>query len=257
VSEKGYFVVHRKFLSGSLWLSEPFTRGQAWIDLIGLANHDEETAWVHGVAVKVKRGQLARAQDTLAERWRWSRGKVRRFLNNLEETEQQIKQQKGGAITIITITNYAKYQLGGRQSERDSDNERTSNGHQADVNKNRREVREPKKKDGDLFSGAEEYSDPRFVEWYELYPNKTSKIAAWRAWIKKKGGMTEQDRDLAYGRLVAWIKRREKKKAADGWVPAVPNPATWLNERRWEQEFHIEDDISTPRTGRPVVETRD
>ena len=90
---EGWFPVQRELLSSDFWLSEKFTCAQAWIDLIGLANHKDGMIRPRGVRVPVKRGQVGWSQVKLAERWKWSRKRVRRFLNELEST-QQIAQQK-------------------------------------------------------------------------------------------------------------------------------------------------------------------
>ena len=111
---QGYFAVHRKLLTSDMWLSEPFTRGQAWVDLIGLANHTDGFIRVRGTRVNIKRGQLAWSIISLSARWKWSRGKVRRFLRELESNSvQQIVQQKSNLTTLITIVNYNQYQSGG------------------------------------------------------------------------------------------------------------------------------------------------
>jgi hypothetical protein len=108
----GYFTIYRKLGESELWLSEKFTRGQAWVDLIMLASHKENTFQIRGIKVKVNRGQLAWSEVSLAKRWRWSRGRVRRFLNGLEN-EQRIVQQKNKVTSLITLINYDRYQLGG------------------------------------------------------------------------------------------------------------------------------------------------
>lgn len=69
---EGWVSIYRKFLSSQMWLSEPFTRGQAWIDLIGLANHEEGFIRVRGIKVTLKRGQVGWSEVKLAERWKWS-----------------------------------------------------------------------------------------------------------------------------------------------------------------------------------------
>ena len=107
-----YFMVNRALLSSVRWLAEPFTRGQAWLDLFGLANHTKGSFWVRGMKIEVERGQLAYSELTLARRWKWSRGKVRRFLNELE-TVQDIVQQKTNLTSLITITKYDKWQGNG------------------------------------------------------------------------------------------------------------------------------------------------
>lgn len=92
-----------------MWFAEPFTKGQAWIDLFANANHEAGSFWVRGNEVKIERGQIGWSELTMCKRWCWSKNKVRRFLNWLE-TEQQIKQQKSFITSIITIVNYDIYQ---------------------------------------------------------------------------------------------------------------------------------------------------
>jgi len=92
-----------------LWKSEPFTRGQAWVDLLLLANHKEGFIRARGIRIDILRGQVGTSQVELAKRWKWSRGKVKRFLNELE-VDQQIEQQKDNVSSLITITNYNQYQ---------------------------------------------------------------------------------------------------------------------------------------------------
>lgn len=108
-SEPNYFKVNRSLLQSSRWLSEPFTRGQAWIDLFGLAQHTDNFFRVRGIKVDVKRGQLAYSQLTLAKRWRWSTKKTRRYLNELEN-EGDIAQQKNNLTTLILILKYDFWQ---------------------------------------------------------------------------------------------------------------------------------------------------
>lgn len=126
---KGYLYLWRKLGDSALWLSEPFTRGQALADLLMLASHKDNYFRVRGVRVDVKRGQLAWSQLRLAERWKWSRGKVRRFLKELEsKKESKIVQQNNKVTTLITIINYDYHQNGGTTDGHQTDIKRTSNG---------------------------------------------------------------------------------------------------------------------------------
>ncbi len=92
-----------------MWLAEPFSKGQAWVDLLLMANHTETYFYKRGNKVIVERGEIGRSIIELAERWKWSRGKVKRFLNDLEN-EMQIIQQNNAVTTKITIVNYDAYQ---------------------------------------------------------------------------------------------------------------------------------------------------
>ena len=105
----GYFKVFRSLINSEFWLQEPFTRGQAWVDLIGMARHKDGYKRKRGIRVESPRGTVVVSEPELAGRWQWSRGKIRRFLRELE-MEQQIVQQKCNVSTLITIINYEKFQ---------------------------------------------------------------------------------------------------------------------------------------------------
>jgi len=105
----GWILLYRKLSDNKLWTCEPFSRGQAWVDMLLLASHSEQFFYVRGNKVNIKPGQLAWGEVKLSERWRWSRTKLRKFLNDLEK-EQQIIQHKSTIIQVITIVNYENYQ---------------------------------------------------------------------------------------------------------------------------------------------------
>ena len=110
----GYMLLYRKIQNDPIWLSERFTKAQAWIDLLFLANYEDGFIVVgNGETIPVKRGQCAWSQSRLAKRWKWTRGKVEQYFKHLIEqgTIQRINQGKiGRKTTIISILNYEKYQ---------------------------------------------------------------------------------------------------------------------------------------------------
>ena len=112
---EGWVKIHRKLCENELWLLEPFTKGQAWVDLFLNANHKENIINIRGNILTIERGQLGWSELTMCRRWRWSKNKTRRFLKWLE-TKQQIEQQKSSLTTIITILNYDSYQLEEQQT---------------------------------------------------------------------------------------------------------------------------------------------
>lgn len=88
---KGWASIHRKFVDSDFWLSEPFTKPQAWVDLFTHANHKKGFISIRGNNIVVERGQLAWSEITMTKRWKWSRNKVRRFLSYLEQEGQIIR----------------------------------------------------------------------------------------------------------------------------------------------------------------------
>lgn len=90
-------------------MKEPFTKWQAWCDLILSAYFAPSEFFVRGIKVKAKRGCVYNGAIGLAEKWKWSRGKAERFLKYLVE-DKRISLQKSNVITCITILNYEKFQ---------------------------------------------------------------------------------------------------------------------------------------------------
>ena len=142
-----------------MYFSEPFTRMQAWIDLLLVANYRDSVIYVRGNKVDVKRGQIAKSQDFFATRWKWSRGKVIRFLDELQKCGQ-IVQQKSNVITLISVVNYEYYQQDGTTDEPQTDsrqyNKRTTDEPQI-VQPNERRIKKNKEdnKETSLTRGKE------------------------------------------------------------------------------------------------------
>lgn len=105
----GYFKVDRQIFNHWLWEDKPFSKGQAWIDLIGLANYEDcKTAYKNKV-VKCERGTTYRSLTFLANRWGWSRKKVKAFIDLLE-SDGMVTTKVTTHRTTITLINYGKYQ---------------------------------------------------------------------------------------------------------------------------------------------------
>ena len=122
----GWISIHRKLLESDLWLSEKFTKGQAWIDLILLANHEIHTLNVRGNDVVIERGQVGWSEDSLALRWSWSRMKVRRYKLWLKRYNR-ITYTTNTILGVITISNYNQYQQTIQQTIQQKDNRRDTN----------------------------------------------------------------------------------------------------------------------------------
>ena len=105
----GYIKLYRQLIDNELWSEKPFSRAQAWIDLILKANFKTKRLVIKGKTITIRRGQLLRAEETLASDWGWSRGKVRRFLDFLVK-EGNISKNGTASGTLITIENYETFQ---------------------------------------------------------------------------------------------------------------------------------------------------
>ena len=163
-----FIKIDREIFSHWIWNEKPFSRAQAWIDLIGLANHETKDFMQKGVLIHGKRGNVYRSKLWLAERWGWSRGKVDRFLSVLEK-ENMIQESRVriGTVngTVITIVNYGKFQdvraVKKTVNGQSTSSERAVNGHIQEPIKN---LQEHKKNNMPTAEHSEADSDD---EWYK------------------------------------------------------------------------------------------
>jgi hypothetical protein len=80
-----------------------------WVDIIYLANYENNRFFINGTFIECNRGELAWSMVSLAERWKVDRQRVRTFLNILKK-DFMITLKTNQRTTIITICNYNKYQ---------------------------------------------------------------------------------------------------------------------------------------------------
>lgn len=106
----GWIKLHRQITEHWLWEEKPFSKGQAWIDLLLQANHKENKVPFGNQLISIERGEFLTSESKLAERWGWSRKRVRNFLEMLSQDGmiENIKMPNKG--TRIKIVNYEVYQ---------------------------------------------------------------------------------------------------------------------------------------------------
>ena len=105
----GWQKIYRDIQEHWLWEDKPFSRGQAWIDLILLVNHEDNKALIDGELVEVKRGSKITSLRKLAEQWGWSTTKVKKFLEQLKK-DNMIAFESDNKKKLVTIENYDVYQ---------------------------------------------------------------------------------------------------------------------------------------------------
>lgn len=221
----GYIKLYRGITENSLWNKEPYSAGQAWIDLLLAANFKDAVIYIRKAKIRLERGQLAWSQLTMAKRWKWSRNRVARFLKDLEE-EGMIEQQSGHLTTITTICNYSKYQAYDTTGEATND---TADGATGDTTGDTTGGAQYKK----VNKGKKEKNNysVEFEQFWSAYPRKEKKSEALKSFQK-----ISPDQELL-ARIIADVQARSRTHE---WVKDngqwVPHPTTYLNQRRWEDE---------------------
>lgn len=106
---QGWILLHRQIQDCWIWQDRPYSKGQAWVDLLLLANHRDVKIPIDGKPVEITRGQFHTSEVKLANRWGWDRRKVKRFLEVLESDRMLVKECSRNGTTI-TLVNYDNFQ---------------------------------------------------------------------------------------------------------------------------------------------------
>lgn len=106
----GWIAIDRCLLDSAIWnTGEPFTKGQAWVDLLLLANYEDTEQYVGYELVKVPRGTYMTTIRDLSTRWNWSRSKVANFLHFLE-MQKMVNIKSDTKKTLVTVIKYRDFQ---------------------------------------------------------------------------------------------------------------------------------------------------
>ena len=152
---QGYVKIHRTILNHWIWQIKPFSKGQAWIDLLLMANHDDNDIAIGNEILNVQRGAFVTSELKLMDRWGWSKSKVRAFLKLLEK-EKMIIKSSDSKRTGITLCNYSVWQDLQTAKKPVTDRTKTASRLQKDTNKNvKNEKNEKNEKKEDKNSYAE------------------------------------------------------------------------------------------------------
>jgi len=129
--EQGYISIHRKIAENPIWKKKPFSYGQAWIDLILVANHKDNKIIFNGEIITVARGSFITSQEKLKKKWGWKRNYFDNFISILKSNEMILAQNRANQGTYVTICNYESYQNAQQtkgQTEGHTVNKRSTNG---------------------------------------------------------------------------------------------------------------------------------
>ena len=110
MKDKAFFKISRKIVNSAIWDDgTPYDRAHAWLDLLMYVNYLDGEKLVGEKIRKVKRGSTFASDQFFANRWHWSRARVRRFFDMLKAANM-ISVRRSPYGTWINVVNYAKYQ---------------------------------------------------------------------------------------------------------------------------------------------------
>lgn len=111
MTETGHIRLSRQFAKHAFWQEERvYSRAEAWLDLIVEAAFAPRKKLVSGAMVEIPRGGIVASERFLSDRWKWSRTKVRAFLDLLRaEKMVSTTTEKTTCCTIIYLRNYERF----------------------------------------------------------------------------------------------------------------------------------------------------
>lgn len=111
-----------------------------------MANHKENKFLLGNELIEIERGSFITSEVKLAERWGWSRTKVRSFLELLEKDNMIIK-ISDNKKTTLTVVNYSDYQDIETAKEQQKNSNETAKEQQKNTNNNDNNVNNVNKED--------------------------------------------------------------------------------------------------------------
>jgi hypothetical protein len=154
------------------------------------------------------------------------------------QNEQQIEQQGTTKFRVISILNWHEYQSGEQQIDQQMNNERTASEQQVNTPEEvipggiTQEGKKGEEKSLKALAEKSAYVAATFDRFWKLYPRKTAKESARKAWAKIK--ITDDMFNMIAAGLAKQAACQDWKKDGGAFIP---HPATWLNGKRWEDEI--------------------
>lgn len=107
MKDNGWIKLHRQIVDNWIW--DDAEKLKAWLDILLMVNHKNKKILVNGQLVTIKRGEKLTSIAKLADRWGWTKRRVMRFLDLLEDDEMCTTNRTTYGTTI-KVVNYAEYQ---------------------------------------------------------------------------------------------------------------------------------------------------
>jgi hypothetical protein len=242
----GVYAVARAFWTDADFPPEPYTQREAWLWLIGMA------AWQPvrlrgntGSPINLERAEFSFAVRFMAEKWRWHRNKVDRFISSLEKRDM-IRDVSRDGSQVYSINSYNDFQVVGlprRDNKRDAkrDSGGTDAGQQRDklgaLENWNIEVSKPAGAGG---VGASKPSAGSYTDEFETFwrsfnvgkrcPNakKPEAEKAWEQTASKRPPLDELLKLVAA--YLSWLDDQSRKQKRE--YPCQ-HPSTWLRGEVW------------------------
>jgi hypothetical protein len=226
---KGYISIHRKIKNHWLW-GDP-VKFQWWLTMLMEVNYQEGKMNLGNELISISRGSSTNSLRTWADLFGCGTKAVSNFFKLLEKDNMITREILGKgkhSTTLINITNYSDYQAGEETltttlTTTQGQHKGNANGIQSNKGNKGNKGNKEKINTKDVFP---------FEDFWNKYPKKVAKKKCKDKYKKLKDDQKEKIKDTLDQFLTY-------KPFADY---THPNPETYLNQERWE------DELGTPQT---------
>ena len=211
----GTFNIARSIWEHPVFRPAKFTDTQAFMWLVSEASWKPRTIRDKTFVIELGRGELTHSLRFMANKWQWKHDAVKRFLLRLEKHDM-IRVSNATGQNVVSICNYDEYQAKPKSTTTVSATP-TATGPRQDRHKEEEDLNKVNK-----------ITKVHFDLFWALWPNKSAKKPAIAAWNR----LSLQDQELVISLPSAGF---------DKWRASAPHanpihPATFLNNKRWEDE---------------------
>lgn len=227
MSNNGWIKLHRKIIDNWIW-DDP-EKLRAWLDILLMVNHENKQIPFNGHIKVIHRGEKLTSLSKLAERWKWTRNRVSRFIDLLCEAEMVTADRTANG-TLLTVVNYGIYQSQRYTDEATNEaaNEATSEAtHEAQtrINKNYKNVKNDKREGNapHTFTPPDEQEVRDYCKAMDYKMNVSLFMAYYEA----------RDWCLSHGKKMA-----DWKKAVTAWaIREKSNAGTGMSDMQADEDY--------------------
>lgn len=221
--DQGYVKLWRKTIQSQVFQNEGLLK--IWVWCLMKASYKNRcigfASGKGGIEIDIGPGQFVFGRDSAAKELKMDPSTVWKRINKLKNLEN-ITIESNKQYSLITINNWATYQE--ENIESNSESNRQVTGKEQASNTNKKDKKEKNNK----------YTDD-FDVFYKAYPIHQGRGAAEKAW--NKNGRPPLETILkAILSQVLWRKSAKPGEFRPPWK----HPATWLNQKCWEDEVEVE-----------------
>ncbi len=202
--DNSFIKLYRKIQDNWIWDNPLYLK--CWIDMLMRASIKSSSALINNQIVNISRGEIIFSQRNFCKRNNMTRQQLRTFLKKLQKTNM-IRSKTNPELTHLILVGYQHYNDSKLTQSQPTPNPiiRKKEGKNKEVNKD-----------------------------FELF---------WNAYPKKIGKKKVEDKfnsiDFPIDKI---LKNIELQKQSEQWQTQqyIPNPETYLNQERWEDEVVLE-----------------